>query len=276
MRFLFVDSGTGGLPYMLELLKKAPGAECVYVGDTANFPYGEKSLSHIEQCATLMIEKAINRFAPDVIVIACNTISVAALASLRSRFTVPFVGTVPAIKLASKVSKKRCIGLLATRHTVEDPYTLDLINRFAADCTVIKRGDAKLISFIEHNLFRATYEQKCDAVREAVDFFTANGTDTIVLACTHFLHLVKEFEDVAGSAITVVDSREGVARQALRVGSSLGADMARTDTLQASAKAPYNKESAHGVYVTALKSKSDEEEYKTWCTLYGVPFKGLL
>ena len=78
--------------------------------------------------------RLLDRFSPQVIVVACNTMSVAALSALRERFSVPFVGTVPAVKLAASASKNRKIGLLATERTVCDPYTDDLISRFAPDC----------------------------------------------------------------------------------------------------------------------------------------------
>lgn len=265
--FLFVDSGTGGLPYMLKLKEKSPQSRCVYVGDTKNFPYGEKSLKEIEHMASQTVALALERFHPEVVVIACNTMSVAALEMLRGTFSVPFIGTVPAIKLASSVSIQRKIGLLATRHTVEDPYTDDLINRFASDCTVVKRGDSDLVSFIEHHLFTATYEQRCNACLPAVEFFKANGTDTIVLACTHFIHLLKEFEQVAGSDIRVIDSRDGVARQALRVFESSGFQVSLEEISDVLDQA---------VYVTGLHSKSDEDEYRSWCALSGVPFMGIL
>ena len=135
IQILFLDSGTGGLPYMLRLKELAPEVRCVYIGDTANFPYGEKTLAQIECMARETTERAIKCFNPQIVVVACNTMSVAALKSLRASFDLPFVGTVPAIKLAAKSTQNKKIGLLATRHTIEDPYTEDLIsqNLYCAD-----------------------------------------------------------------------------------------------------------------------------------------------
>ena len=132
--FAFIDSGVGGIPYMNELLKKKPDASCIYVADTANFPYGPKSHEEVIECVLPLVEKIINRFEPRVIVVACNTISVNALEVLRSKFTsTKFVGTVPAIKLAAGLSKKRCIGLLATKATCENPYNQELKKNFGND-----------------------------------------------------------------------------------------------------------------------------------------------
>ena len=105
--FAFIDSGTGGLPYMCYLNEKCPSASCIYVADAQNFPYGEKSTDEICTCVTQLCEKIISRFSPKVIVLACNTMSVTALSVLRSKFDVSFIGTVPAIKLASSITKNK-------------------------------------------------------------------------------------------------------------------------------------------------------------------------
>ena len=79
--FAFIDSGTGGLPYMKYLKEKCPEASCIYVADAANFPYGEKTSEQVIECAHQFCQKVIKRFDPKVIVIACNTMSVTALES---------------------------------------------------------------------------------------------------------------------------------------------------------------------------------------------------
>ena len=117
----FLDSGTGGIPYMLELKKKNPFVRCVYLGDTAHFPYGEKTPEEVESSSAQVISQIIKLWSPKAIVIACNTISVTALDFLRKKFPDrPIVGTVPAIKVAAKVTKNKKIGLLATNATVRD------------------------------------------------------------------------------------------------------------------------------------------------------------
>ena len=154
--FAFLDSGTGGIPYMLLLKEKSPGSRCVYLGDTVHFPYGEKSAEEVTSCASESIEKILDLWNPRLVVIACNTISVTALNQLREKFPdVPIVGTVPAIKLAAKVTENKKIGLLATNATVKHPYCKKLISDFAFGCEVFNRGDPDLISFIEHDLFYA-------------------------------------------------------------------------------------------------------------------------
>ncbi|MDY2843291.1 MAG: glutamate racemase [Treponema sp.] len=215
--FAFLDSGTGGIPYMISLHKKMPDAKCVYLGDTANFPYGEKSPGQVTSCSSKTIRKIVSLWSPKVIVIACNTISVTALEELRKLFPeISIIGTVPAIKLGAKVSKNKRIGLLATNATVKHPYCQRLIEDFASDCFVAKRGDPELVDFIEKKYFTASEEERLEAVKPAADFFKSQNCDTVILGCTHFTHIFNEMKKACGSDVKVVDSRDGVANQALR------------------------------------------------------------
>ena len=262
----FLDSGTGGIPYMLELKKKCPDASCVYLGDTAHFPYGEKSSDEITKCASNAIDVLVKNWNPRAVVIACNTISVTALDQLRAKFpSLPIVGTVPAIKLAAKVTRNKKIGLLATNATVRHPYNERLIKDFASDCKVFSRGDPDLISFIEHELFNATKEERLNAVKPAVDFFVQNGCDTIILGCTHFTHVAQDIMEAAGSGIQFVDSRDGVAKQALRV---LGEDTPFAECPDGFTDCTF--------YVTELRSDKDRGEYAALCARSDIPWGGCI
>ena len=215
---VFIDSGVGGLPYLQQLKRLSAGTPCVYIADNKNFPYGEKTAAEISEATSELAGKAISRFHPAVIVIACNTMSVSVLQRLRETFPlVPFVGTVPAIKKAAAVSKNRIIGLLATSKTVKSPYTASLIAEFASDCKVISLEAPKLISEIEQELIFADDAAKLEAAKPFAKAFMDNGADTVVLGCTHFLHLRDAFREALGGGIQVVDSLGGVAQQALRL-----------------------------------------------------------
>ena len=263
VNFVFLDSGAGGLPYMLKLKSLSPSSNCIYVGDTANFPYGEKTSDQIIENATACVKKIIEKWNPHAIVIACNTISVTALQQLRQRFpNTPFIGTVPAIKPASLLSKKRKIGLLATNATVNHEYTKKLISDFASDCEIVSRGDPKLISFIEHNYFSSTAQEQEDAVKPAVDFFRKAGCDVIVLACTHFLNMADVIQRVCGEDIKVVDSRDGVARHALEIDSNFNQEG--------------NSNQSSILYVTGFTQNNDQLNYENFCMNNGIEFGGLL
>ena len=264
--FAFLDSGTGGIPYMLELKQKSPQSRCVYLGDTVHFPYGEKPSEEIISCASSSIKQIVEKWNPRAIVVACNTISVTSLPDLRAKFpSLPIVGTVPAIRLAARVTKNKRIGLLATNATVRHPYNQMLISEFASDCQVFSRGDPQLVSFIEEKLFTSTSKERFDAVKPAVDFFAQNGCDTIILGCTHFTHIASDIQNVAGPSVRVVDSREGVAKQALRVEEAGSGSSENIKSL------PQDM----AFFVTAA-TPVQEAEYKTLCKNFNIPWGGIL
>ena len=278
--FVFIDSGIGGIPYMTRLLKRAPEANCIYVADSANFPYGEKSHEQVVECVTELVQKIQKRFEPAVIVVACNTMSVNALDLLRTKFSeVKFVGTVPAIKLAASVSKKRRIGLLATHATCENPYNIELKNKFANDCILVNRPDPELISFIEHNAFTASRDQCLKAVGPAVNFFREQNCDVIILGCTHFLNFTDVFEEACGPDIKVVDSVDGVVRHALEVhegGVTGGEPPVRRGSEQRSASEGETSPYKASLYVTGFSDDSEKKQYKTICSRFDLIFKGTL
>ena len=278
--FVYLDSGTGGIPYLHHMKEVFPEANCVYVGDTANFPYGEKSHDEIVKADIEVCKKIIEKFNPKVIIIACNTMSVNALDVLRDVYPdTQFVGTVPAIKLAASISKKRVIGLLATNSTVNHPYNQDLKNHYASDCKMILRGDPELISFIEHDSFTATKEEIIDACRPAIDFFRKQGCDAVILGCTHFLNLKKEILEICSPDIQVVDSVEGVTNRALSLFKGVAGmcpaqgvaekKVCEADTFGAQGAFPL-------LYVTGFSDKKDEKEYDVICERYKLKFGGIL
>ena len=268
--FAFLDSGTGGIPYMLSLHEKLPDAICVYLGDTEHFPYGEKSSEEVTECASKAIERIIDLWNPKAIVIACNTISVTALDSLRQKFpNFPIIGTVPAIKLAAKLTKNKRIGLLATRATVNHPYCKRLAEDFARDCTVFSRADPNLIDFIEKDYFNATEDERLSAVKEAADFFKEKNCDVVILGCTHFTHIADEMRKACGKDIVVVDSRDGVSNQAIRkIHEESGGDVESETSKEC-------RKIKNLTFFVTKADKKEESEYKTLCENLNIPFGGI-
>lgn len=272
--FVFLDSGTGGIPYLTHLLQVSPTSSCVYVGDTKNFPYGEKTHEQIVNCVLAVVDKIVKKFDPKIIVIACNTMSVNTLDILREVHPeIQFVGTVPAIKVAASISKKRKIGLLATRSTCEHPYNVDLKNHFASDCDLILRADPELISFIEHKSFTATIDECKNALMPAVEFFAKNDCDTIILGCTHFLNLSHLFQEVCdtlpGIKIQIVDSREGVTNRALSL-------LKNNDCSTPCNSTKNEKIEKSKLYITGFSEAKDKAEYDVICNRFGLDFGGML
>ena len=277
MNFAFLDSGTGGIPYMLRLKRLAPDATCAYLADTVHFPYGEKTVPEIIEYATAAVSRIIDIWHPETIVVACNTMSVSALASLREHFPfVPFIGTVPAIKLAASVTKNKKIGLLATNATVRDAYIRELEKGFASGCTIYSRGDADLVSFIERKLVTADENEKMRAVMPAVDYFAEKGCDTIVLGCTHFTHLADIMQKAAGKNVNVVDSRDGVARHAIEVHDNFINSKKESENIFTAAADFLSDVPDESFFVTGVSDAKAKAYYRAFCKMLGIPFGGTL
>jgi glutamate racemase len=215
VKILIFDSGVGGLTVYREVAAARPDAAYVYVADDAGFPYGNQPESLLIARIIEIIGKAIADHAPDLVVVACNTASTLALADLRARFAVPFVGTVPAIKPACAQSATKRIAVLGTLATVSREYTRALIREFAAGCDVALIGSSHLASFAEAEL--AGMPVADDAIKaEIAGCFVdadARRTDTVVLACTHYPLLIDRFKANAPWPVDWVDPAPAIARR---------------------------------------------------------------
>jgi len=213
----FIDSGIGGLPYYFWVKSRLPAARFVYVADTANFPYGEKSEDAVREGVVRIVRILTKTYRPSLIVIACNTASVLTLTILREQFTLPFVGVVPAIKPASERTKKKKIGIIATNRTIKDHYTAALINQFAGNCNVVSLASPELVTYVEKEWLGADQKKTEKLVQEISAPFIEEEIDVLVLGCTHFLFLRDAFQKVLGGPIEIIDSLEGVGQQVLRL-----------------------------------------------------------
>ena len=146
---LVFDSGLGGLTVLREIVGARPDARYVYVADDLFFPYGHHGEDEIIARVVPLVGELIAAHRPDLVVIACNTMSVSVMAHLRTAYRVPFVGTVPAIKPACAASKTRRVSVLGTKATVKREYTQALIRDHGQGCEVTLVGSADLASLAE-------------------------------------------------------------------------------------------------------------------------------
>jgi len=229
------DSGIGGLGVVQEIRRMMPEVDIVYVADNGGFPYGALSDANVvARCERIVM--ALDRLiAPSAVVVACNTASTIALASLRAKFPVPFVGCVPAIKWAAKTSRAKTFGLLATPATVRREYLRELIEQFAQDCTVVTHGSKRLAAVAEERFRDRPVD--LDVLREEVEMLTkakgAERLDTIVLGCTHYGFVLDELRQVSSPAITWLDPAGAVARRVRAFLSALPPDPPRRSPLPA-------------------------------------------
>ena len=212
---LVFDSGVGGLTVFREIARVRPDARMTYVADDALFPYGKVPEEQLVARLTNLMGELIAAHAPDLVVIACNTASVQVLPALRERFSVPFVGTVPAIKPACAASQSKRVSVLGTEATVAREYTHALIRNFGQGCDLTLVGSARLAAIAEAAL-SGQHIADDDIRAEIAPCFLEDGaerTDTIVLACTHYPLLLDRFERLAPWPVRWIDPAPAIARR---------------------------------------------------------------
>jgi len=216
---LVFDSGLGGLTVFAEVAKARPDARFVYAADDAGFPYGRLSEEALVARVRAVMDRLIARHAPDLVVIACNTASTLVLWPLRRRFSIPFVGTVPAIKPAAEQSRSKRITMLATPGTVARDYTRDLIQTYAADCRVNLVGSRRLAALAEAQLAGAP-PAEADLRAELDPCFVADEggrTDVVALSCTHYPLLLERLRPLAPWPVTWLDPALAIARRVVQL-----------------------------------------------------------
>jgi glutamate racemase len=212
---LVFDSGLGGLTVYREIVPLRPDAHFVYAADDAGFPYGRLSEAELSERVVAVMGRLIDAHRPDLVVIACNTASTLVLTDLRKHFTVPFVGTVPAIKPACAASQTRLVSVLGTEATVAREYTKKLIADFGQGCDVTLVGSRRLAVLAEALLHGEAVDD-ADIRDEIVPCFIARDglrTDTVVMACTHYPLLDAQFSRLAPWPVTFVDPAPAIARR---------------------------------------------------------------
>ena len=230
---LVFDSGLGGLTVLREIVRTRPDAHYIYVADDAFFPYGHHSEEQIIARVVPLVGELIDAHEPDLVTIACNTASTLVMSHLRSAYTVPFVGTVPAIKPACASSKTKRVSVLGTRGTVKREYTRKLIHDFAGGCEVTLVGSPELASLAEAALSGQTVRD-ADIAAEIAPCFIGHPedasarTDTVVLACTHYPLLLERLARLAPWPVDWIDPAPAIARRVVDLlgGPGLEADHA--------------------------------------------------
>lgn len=214
-RALVFDSGVGGLSVLDAIVNAGLAVDLDYVADNAWLPYGEKPDAALVARVPALIRALVDEWAPDAVVIACNTASTIALDAVRAAIALPVIGVVPPIKPAAEATKSGVIGLLATPATVARPYTDELIAKFAPDKTVIRFGSTALVGAAERVLAGEDLDQS--AVDEAICalFGPPRGgdLDVVALACTHFPLLRAALAAAAPRPVAWLDSGAAIARR---------------------------------------------------------------
>jgi glutamate racemase len=218
-KILIFDSGVGGLTVFAPVRRALPDSDILYVADNAVFPYGEVPEADLLARVQKIFDVLIPREKPDLVVIACNTASTLVLPMLRERFSIPFVGTVPAIKPAAEQSRSHIVGVLATNGTVKRDYTAGLIRNFAAHCEIVLHAPSGLASKAEAALRGERVSDEDIRTDIAPCFVERDGkrTDVVVLACTHYPLLLEAMNRVAPWPVSFIDPAPAIARRVVQL-----------------------------------------------------------
>ncbi|GCE05466.1 glutamate racemase [Dictyobacter aurantiacus] len=205
------DSGAGGLTILTALQQELPNEHFIYLGDTANCPYGTRSEEEIIELSLRNSRYLIDQ-GVKLIVVACNTASQASLSVLRSTFSIPFIGVVPAVKPAARLTRRGRIGIAATNQAVKASYLRHLIDDFASDIQVYAVGCPQLVTLVEQGELGGPHVES--VLRDALQPLIDKEIDVLVLGCTHFPALRPAIAQVMGKQVQIIDSGSAIARRA--------------------------------------------------------------
>ena len=206
------DSGVGGISVLRELVSLMPEEDYVYFGDSANAPYGEKSVEEVRRLTISNIDMLINMGAKAVVV-ACNTATSAAVGELRIRYSIPVIGIEPAVKPAVEFRKNSCILVMATAVTLNEEKFRKLVEHFEDEAEIIPVPCYKLAGLIEEG------KTDCDETYEYLKSLLSpyiGKIDSVVLGCTHYPFVKKLIQQIVGDDIAIFDGGEGTARETKR------------------------------------------------------------
>lgn len=226
MTILVFDSGIGGLSVMREARLLMHDQQFVYVGDDAGFPYGDWEEKALTQRMVGLFQTLLDAFQPSLAIVACNTASTLIMPALRERFSIPFVGIVPAIKPAAERTASGLITVLATPGTVSRPYTKNLISQFAGQCEVKLVGATQLARMAEQHMQLREIDTQLlrEEIRPCFVQREHRKTDIVTLGCTHYPFLVNEMRKIAPWPVDWLDPAYAVARQARRILTGMNID----------------------------------------------------
>ena len=208
------DSGVGGLTILSEIQKILPLESCIYVADQKYAPYGEKTKQEIQKRA-VNISRFLLKKNVKLIIVACNTATIASIGKLRKTFKVPIIGVVPVVKKAAEKTKTKKIAIFATPSTTKSAYLDELIKSYASGVDVMKDGATGLEKLIEAGNVKNLKIQDT-LLRHLLPLKTA-GVDVIALGCTHYPFVKSQIQKIVGKNVLVADSGGAVARRLKKV-----------------------------------------------------------
>ena len=214
------DSGSGGLSVLKEVVRLLPEEKYIYLADNAHCPYGEKTPAYITDRCREITRLLISKGA-DIIVVACNTATAAAIATIRQEFDIKFIGMEPAVKPAALGTRTGVIGVLATAGTLKGSKYLASKGNFEDGCRIVEHVGEGFVELVERGILEGPEAEA--TVRHSLYPLLDAGADTIVLGCTHYPFLLPTLQKVAAeypeasTPVRFIDPAPAVARHLVYV-----------------------------------------------------------
>jgi glutamate racemase len=203
------DSGIGGTSIWKEIHDLLPNENSIYLADSKNAPYGQKSKEEIIYFSQKNTEFLLNKNCK-IIVVACNTATTNAIKELRAKYDIPFIGIEPAIKPAATYSQTQKIGILATKGTLNSELFYKNVEKFQ-DIEIIEQIGYGLVELIENGEINSPVMKKL--LQSYLQPMVEQNIDFLVLGCSHYPYLIPLIRKIIPNDIKIIDSGEAVARQ---------------------------------------------------------------
>jgi glutamate racemase len=226
------DSGVGGLTVARAVIDLLPAERVIYVGDTANGPYGPLRIADVRRHA-LAVGDALQERGVKALVVACNTATAACLPDIRERYPMPVVEVLrPAVRRAVAATRTGRIGVIGTRATIASGAYTDAFQA-ARDVQVTAVACPRFVDFVERGM--TSGRQILGLAQSYLEPLQRARVDTLVLGCTHYPLLAAVLQIVLGPEVTLVSSADETAKDLVRL--LMDADLARDP--EASAPGPH-------------------------------------
>lgn len=207
-----IDSGIGGLSVLLEVRRLLPEQAIIYLGDSAHCPYGTKSTSAIQDRCLTLCDYLVAQGAT-LIIVACNSATIAAVEMLRAEYPVPIIGMEPAVKPAARLSQSGVIGVLATEASLAGEKFHRLVSRHARGLRVIKTPCPRFVRLVESGTL--TGPEAEGAIRAYTAPMLAAKADVLILGCTHYPFLLPLMRQLIPEPVKILETGSAVARRTL-------------------------------------------------------------
>jgi len=213
------DSGVGGTSIWKEIVDQLPYENTIYLADSVNAPYGNKSVDEIISLSTKNAELLLSLNCK-IIVVACNTATTNAISVLRNNYDVPFIGIEPAIKPAALKTNTNNIGILATKGTLSSSLFYSTSQEHTQGIKITEVIGEGLVPLIENGNILS--QELKDLLKKYLEPMIEEKIDHLVLGCSHYPYLIPIIKNLIPDHIKIIDSGEAVARQTKNVLDQIG------------------------------------------------------